>query len=285
LTKPKLLYRKIFADYYKSLKKNKNHISCLGIGIGPFGDNAEEEKKAKSLFGRMEFIAVRDSQSIEYCTKWGLYNAKLYSDIVFGAIDSINIDPIKDEQLQPNVGIIIRDWTFTASGNEYTNSIMRFISGLRKDNTEYSLFSFCMNGDREIVSKLRDAGEEVLQWNPRENTIREYVSKISECRVIITTRYHGALVASLLGVPFIAIGIEPKLELVGKLFDMPIWGFPYDVNDLNALMDAMLADYAKHSEAIMKEVNRQKHAAEEMFDDFARYLKEVAKQKARKRRD
>ena len=96
---------------------------------------------------------------------------------------------------------------------------------------DITFFSFADYADQECCRYLSSHNLKVNQWNPDQMTIDSYLSELQRYDLFVTARYHGAVVASLMKKPFITIGIEPKLEMIADLFDMPCWQTPYDVSE------------------------------------------------------
>ena len=63
--------------------------------------------------------------------------------------------------------------------------------------------------------------------DPNNDNINDFIAKHYNFDLVITARFHGAVFASLIGKPFITIGIEPKLEMISIWFDREFLGFGY----------------------------------------------------------
>lgn len=198
-------------------------ILLIGIGIGPFYKKDKYYNSVVELLRLSDMVIVRDVLSCEICNKNNIKHI-LGADLVYSL--PLNFwEKYKNNRNENfSIAIIFRDWKFT--DNEGA-----FIYKLKELNSYYNIafFSFADYADEECCQYLKNNDFEIYQWDPDVMTLENYMNELQKYDLFVTARYHGAVVASLMKKPFITLGIEPKLEMIAELFNMPCWRFPYDV--------------------------------------------------------
>ncbi|MHC4617631.1 MAG: polysaccharide pyruvyl transferase family protein [Planctomycetota bacterium] len=53
-----------------------------------------------------------------------------------------------------------------------------------------------------------------MQWDPAQQTLREFIEELVSFDLLISARAHGVIMGTALGIPSIAIEVEPKLRLI-----------------------------------------------------------------------
>lgn len=250
------------------------HMAAIGIGVGPFLEKADPtpEINAKQLFSEMSYIAARDTESYKEMGEWGLSEAKLYSDICYLS----NLEISNTSNSIHRIGIVVRDWIHTVEGKAYYDKIIPLVSELEKKGYEVTLIMFAKQPDTYWNSKKSDFIR-VLEWNPDSSTIEEFIEQLSSFDLFVTARYHGAVFASLLNIPFVSMVIEQKLALVSDIYKdcSKKWEYPFNVNDcLNSISD-IDANYISIKKQIQLTTNLQKEKAKQMFSDFLHFCKSI----------
>ena len=124
------------------------------------------------------------------------------------------------------IGVIVRDWGHNHEGNSYTEPLFRTIDSLRREGKTVEFISFSATSDGEWIKRLKDRNEFITVWNPESESISSFLGFLSKYDLFITARYHGAVFASILRKPTVAIEIEKKLALVSDLLGgtVPVYG-------------------------------------------------------------
>lgn len=257
---------------------NAKKMAAIGIGLGPFVENCDHMPRIKKLFTRMNYIAVRDVYSYQLCKEWGCDNVSLCSDLCYlpglwrvpepGSNTNTKIHKMS------KVGIIPRDWLHTHEGDSYVEPLFEVVDELRSAGKEVEFILFSKRSDDKWANRLMDKGEQVKLWNPEKCTISEFVELLSSCDVFITTRYHGAVFASILEKPVVCIEVEQKLNLVANLFGngARLWTYPFNASKCLRHLYDLEGDYSRSVECLANVVEEQGALAEKMIDECRKYL-------------
>lgn len=231
LNNPKLILNKL---KYKN-RSTASKIAFLGFGLGPFSNNIKAIQFAKQQLSRADFIGVRDSISFNYCKEWGI-KGYIGSDVVFSSyFDTINLDKSDEIEDRPKIGIIVRDWAYEESGASYIDKLKAFYAN-NKDKYDITFVIFSILKDKAWVKEI--AGNKVLLWDPNRYSIEEFLSRLNAFNLIISARYHGAIIGALLKKPVICVEIEPKLRiLTEQVKELELWEKPFNLDDLDILIN------------------------------------------------
>jgi len=257
------------------LKKNEwNKSYAFGIGLGPFHDKFKlKEIDTKQLFKKMDRIWTRDPKSLELCEKWRLNNVNNGTDIC--NVREINAKSNID--LSSNrIGLVLRDWKDKEMGDLYYKAVKDLISNLLERNFNLKLIIFSNCKDEYWKSYFVDRGLDFKIWNPQiKGSYEMFISFLSSFDLIITSRYHGAIYASILNVPFITIGIEQKLEMISDLYSQGsfCWEKPFYMKSVINYTNDILKNRLKYIDNIKKVRKKEKEKADRMFNELISELK------------
>lgn len=181
---------------------------ALGIGIGRFTDSSTKYyQKAAELAG-FHLIVTRDEYSYHY-----LLNKKLKAtilnatDLVFLREYWLSKDDPSVESKGKNLGFILRKWESEPS---YLQLVHQAAEYLALKGYCISVFIFEQSHDQSIQETFNQFNMHV--WEPEFMSLSDYIGHLKKQDVLITSRAHGAIIASALGIPPVCIGIEPKLK-------------------------------------------------------------------------
>lgn len=242
---------------------SRRKILFIGIGIGPFYKKDKYYDSVIRLLKSADLMIVRDVLSQEICEK-NQIKSILGSDLVYSLPLSFWYKYSGNRGKDPGVSsiaFIIRDWKFTDEGGTFLYRV--------KELTAYyniTFFSFADYADIESCKYLKENNIDVIQWNPDIMTIGNYLNELQKHDLFITARYHGAVIASLMKKPFITIGIEPKLEMIAELFDMPCWRFPYDISECIDYIKVIEGQYLRIQEKLVLAITREHFNAVKMLE-------------------
>jgi len=93
---------------------------------------------------------------------------------------------------------------------------MRVAQRCRALGWEVDFYVFS-KGDKLTLKYLEESGEQPNVWDAATTSITEYSNQLASCDSILTQRFHGAVFAILLNIPYTVITLDPKLEMVGDL--------------------------------------------------------------------
>ncbi len=267
----------------KPLESAFPKIAALGIGCGPFVPGSWEEHYARNLFSRMSFVSVRDPESERICKEWNAPNFISGADLCWlSHIPTARENRISTNSRKPKIGVIVRNWSNVAGGESYETALLKTVRHM-SDRAEFHfiLFQSADSNWREIAQK---ENRPLLEWNPMTDSIQSFLERMTAFDLIITTRYHGALFATQLGVPFIAVEIEPKLRMAAETFSGSppdqasewIWPPPFDQESL----ERKIRNALERLDSIRKSLGRAAHdqtqsalAMKEKFHQFVRSIR------------
>jgi polysaccharide pyruvyl transferase WcaK-like protein len=89
-------------------------------------------------------------------------------------------------------------------------------SKLKQEGYSVEFFVFDSFADVFLIESIRD-NHVVHTWNPVEMSLNDYLSRMRECTLMVTSRAHGAIISACLGIPSICIAIEDKLATVAYM--------------------------------------------------------------------
>jgi polysaccharide pyruvyl transferase WcaK-like protein len=251
--------------------------AAIGVGFGPFVPRSKALKQAEKLAKSLDFLSVRDVKSRALCREWGLHRVNLHADLCFWP-PLREVFAVKPRRVSKNsvrtVGIIVRDWQNDIIGDAYAKQIFTVAERLQKRGMEVRFILFAGTKDR-IWSFRVGTKFPVLAWNPLKSTAVDYLENLRQCDAFITARYHGAIFAALLGVPFISIESEPKLSMIAGLLGVGeyLWKYPFDGDDCMKLLDNVSAHYATICHAMEQAVRAQSELADKMVAEFEAFLR------------
>jgi len=231
---PPSLYRRLFRSAKLSLESER--YAAITIGIGPFVPNSRGEQSAERNLKHCEWLSVRDPVSYEYCKRLGLANVRLHADLCFAKrlwmSETINRNSQSSEL--KSIGIVMRDWPHDAEGSSYVGPLLDAGEKLRSDGRVVRYISFAPATDRVTLSALRERREEVIQWEPSTMWFEEFAARLGGFDLLVSARAHGIIIGAALGIPSIAIELEPKLRLICDQLrtGTEIWSPPFRAEDL-----------------------------------------------------
>lgn len=270
-----LLWSKIKNRIFGLQSYKYDKLAMLGIGIGPFFIKNSYYDSVISLLKKSDLISVRDKLSTSLCRE----NSISFidgSDLVYSIPNSFWLEFKKQNETKvniKNIGIIIRDWEHSKEQASFIYKMNFFL------NTKYKIqfFSFYKRQDVKCIQYLTDSGfgNSITIWDPENMSFHSIISMLSKNDLLITARYHGAIVASVLNIPFISIGIEPKLTMVADLFKMPCWNYPYKFDDCLYQINDLDLNYNQKINSIKLQVEKEIDKNNTMMDKFNSMLSTI----------
>jgi len=264
-------YIKLITKYFiKNLKPKKNKVFALGLGLGPFED-CIKEYDTKFNFIKTDELWLRDTKSLDYCKKWKIKNLNKGTDIC----NIIKYDNTKTIKSSYKIGLILRDWQ-NDKLEHYYESVINLIQYLIKNNIEFEPIIFSDRKDLIWEKKLLDIGVDYLKWDPSvEKSYDLFINKLSKFSLMITSRYHGAIFSSQLEIPFITIGVEPKLEMIAELYKNGsfCWKKPYNLTQIIKYINLIKENHDEYKKTIINTNKNNNSEAIKMLDDMLQKLK------------
>ncbi len=273
LKRPKVLKSKILELFIKEQTKSQHKIGALGIGLGPFLPNANPqiENNTFSLFKKMDFIAVRDTYSEKKCQEWNLKTFHHLTDICYASNHERYFQAPTKSSIE-NIAVVVRDWEHTIDEGNYSEQLVQAVGELRnKYRVKFLVFS--KKRDKKWIKLLGTLSEDFHLWDPDKFKVDDFTELLSSFDLFISARYHGAIYATLLGKPFIAIEVEQKLNMIGQVYEggSKVWSFPYKSNELVEMVALIDENYNQYSNQILNITKTNVQLAlnmKKMFQEF-----------------
>ncbi len=251
----------------------------IGIGLGPFKNIFYPYLLKQKLKGYNKFFYFRDEISFKYAQKFGIENKILGSDLCYSYLGKKYFLNKKKYFNNTNIkiGVILRDWENDSFKEKFAVNIFKNEEKLYKKfncQLEYIIYR---PYDKRTINLLRKFNKNFLCWDPATISVEKFISFHLKYDIIITARFHGAVVSTLLGIPTIGIGIEPKLNQVLKSYfgdNFFVWNKPYKIKDLENILSMLIDKNLKkisHNLSII--TNKLEKKANFMIEKFIMDLK------------
>jgi polysaccharide pyruvyl transferase WcaK-like protein len=184
----------------------------FGIGVGTYTSSSQKFYADINDLLEFKFLLVRDSESIDNLRKLVIScPTKISSDLAF--LDSYWKPYYSPNKGEKTIGIILRDWVY--DNHAYFSTMKEVAKELIKEGFILRFFSFDQSTDKAYLQNFEVYG--VVSWNPSQGAMNLFLRKIGECSLVLTSRAHGAIVSTCLGIPAICLEIEPKLGHIANL--------------------------------------------------------------------
>lgn len=255
-----------------------NYRAAISIGIGPFEGSKSKESIAQQQLRSCNWVSVRDDESYRHCQQFGLVNVKLHSDLCYVKDLWTSTTVIyRDLQAPKRIGIIIRDWPYNKKGMSYFSSLEKAVHELRLAGYETSYISFAPLNDDKLIAHLNRKGEKILIWVPDKTTLSEFVATLSSFDIFVSARAHGLIIGAVLGIPSIAIEIEPKLRVISQQLQHSslLWSDPYDYLKLLQLIEHMRSNWKGYCESVRVEATANMRSALAGAQELTSYINSV----------
>ncbi|WP_439185735.1 polysaccharide pyruvyl transferase family protein [Carboxylicivirga taeanensis] len=269
-------------DYFKSRLssfiwklKQTNRFAMVGVGIGPFMNDSYENRFAKVLVQKSEFIWVRDQSSLHYCEQTKSSSTYLGADMCFMSDFqewcNFQLNPAKSIK---KIGIVLRDWKY-GQGNNYIKSLIELPELLHKQGYEVSFYVFSEENDSMLEKILNKNGIAYKKWLPQQTCFKSYLAELNTCDLFITSRYHAAVFSTLMEKPFITIGLEQKLTNYSSSFENEAmnWLPNSSLSELLKNISLIDSDYAKFVNEICKKKKYFTSLSDKCAKTFSKYIK------------
>lgn len=239
---------KILKKIFQKISPNNEPVigsekAFLGFGLGPFNNNIQAIEFAKNQLKDSLFIGVRDDVSFAYCNDWNI-KSFLGADVVFSSYFYKHINHVPKIENTDKVGIIVRDWDWKNSAVDYQDQLVNFVNS--NPHLDVTFIVFAEDKDPKWMKRIKDYKS--IVWHPETMEIEDFINTLNTFSTFITSRYHGAIIAGLLGKKVICVEIEPKLKiLTEQIPSFALWGGDFDTQVLNDLVKSDLEnDHQKY---------------------------------------
>lgn len=253
---PKIFIRKI-RNHFENTKPNMNRTHYIGIGIGPFSGGGISSEVQRDLTAAAT-LSVRDSNSASLLEHNGVEYIK-YTDLCF--LEEAMLVNSPSQTLAKKVLIIPRDWPANSKESDHE----RFLDTItRSTDLEYH---FALVGHDPCWRKaLKKRKIPFYSYTSEKGGINRALEHFSKFDIIVSARYHGLVYASLMGIPSIAIALEPKLSIA--VVDLNLAGLvaPDRISEIPKIIHAL--DMEKERKVLLKTVDEHRIKAQEMLSEL-----------------
>lgn len=208
----KLLYKT-----YRNFKGNTGITSIgrigLGIGVGAYTSSSTRFFSDIVSLSDYSFLLVRDEESAKRVIQYGFsYTLKVATDLAF-----LKQHWLKDFEISMSrrsyVGFVLRDWKYD---NQVDFEVIeQTAQSLQRSGVPVLFFS--LDGVADQVYRKSFPNFAMLEWNPEKMTLMEFMQKLAQCKLVVTSRAHGAILSACISIPSICLAIEEKLEKVSGM--------------------------------------------------------------------
>jgi polysaccharide pyruvyl transferase WcaK-like protein len=207
-------------------RRGRLQLAAVGVSIGPFGDKAAQDSAA-AFMRHFSYIAVRDRRSYELAAKMGVADRVHHGRDLAGLLPLLLPSskrlalPAPGEPLR--IGIAPCRYSARASYPAPEPAALQasLIESLTQLNTRYrvqpeifSLNDHPEHGDLKLSQSLQQglsaSGISARLVRYQRSDPIATAQAMSKCDVFVSTRLHGAIVAYMLGVPFMGVDYHPK---------------------------------------------------------------------------
>lgn len=192
--------------------KLPRHIA-IGVGIGEFTKSSKKFKfKIPELFGCTD-VFVRDQISKENADKMGMQNACVNTDLAFYLADQI---PKKQNlaQFPEKVTFILRDWKYDNSS--YLNEVGNYINTLSDIGVKIDIVTLDTD-DKKTVQFAEEYKLPISIWKPEKESPFDFINRLRQSDLVFSSRAHGLIIASCIGIPSLGLNIEEKIETIASM--------------------------------------------------------------------
>ena len=130
----------------------------------------------------------------------------------------------------------------------------------------------------DIINYTNKYNLDLHIWNPSLWPLKNYLTKISSCDLIMTTRAHGAIVSSVLGVPSVIINIEPKLANIHKMLSQSSMLIDIEsicnIGALKECIDTFNVNLNKYKQLLDEDVENNRLNASLAYDHVSSFISE-----------
>jgi polysaccharide pyruvyl transferase WcaK-like protein len=190
-------------------------VATAPLGLGPFSSNQAATWVAQAL-GEADLV-VRDRASLEFCAARGL-RAKLQPDDGFRVAELLPglVPPASTRQACTagagrylRVGVCVSDQPGSTAVAASQAWWVRFLRALKRYEAELVIEGFCFHSSLScdfatLVRLFHVVGLGVQQVQAPLLDFRLAVRNLCRYDVIVSTRFHAIVVASVLGIPHVA---------------------------------------------------------------------------------
>lgn len=181
--------------------------ALFGQGLGPIAD-PELRARAEAVLPHVRLIGVREARSsVALLSSLGVDPARVAvtgDDAVELALATAGRRP--SGSAMPALGINVRVAPYAGVGPDMLGALRAIFEECARTHSARLLpIPIAHHGGGMDIDSLRQLLPEAGDGAARLDTPRQVIDRVSECRVVVTGSYHGAVFALAQGIPVVAL--------------------------------------------------------------------------------
>ncbi|MBU2677213.1 MAG: polysaccharide pyruvyl transferase family protein [Gammaproteobacteria bacterium] len=239
-------------------------IAWWSIGIGPLQDGARK-RMASWLLSSSRFFTVRDDDSYRMACEMLTRDVTVTPDLAH----AIQYSATETKAELPIIAISVIPYKkpgiwFEESGEQYAmycDKIVHSIQGLlhARADIHVRLFPVSLQQDGAAIDDIMALGNLATEGRVdevRPETVQSLLSELGQTDLVIATRLHSVVLATIARVPAITIAYQPKVASYARELDMGLPCFGIDEFSSQQVVDASLATI-EHTEGLPDKLLRE----------------------------
>ena len=201
--------------------KNKNGCFIFGVSTEESFSNKDYIKRLSFVVENSNYISLRDSYSLEVIKDLSIPidNIEIVDDIVLSS-SIFNLEDKDYAMMSNKISTVVGIFVFA---NQNTQRVIGFINKILSalpDDGIFTLVPFYdfnnndINHIKTISSAIKDSRIKIIESPPAN--IEEFAATIKGTDLVISMRYHGALIANMLGKRVLCINPKGNTHYVNK---------------------------------------------------------------------
>jgi len=265
------------------------NIMAVGVSLGPYRSRADKYWCLKAL-DQMNYVMLRDKKSAEILGKSGVsVPYKLSYDLALSWTKMYPGRNVRQMQQGDVIGLALTSRGFgLCTENNHSHNCNAITKALTEATKEYSnarvkIFGVCnddIDGDfklcRHIEQRLLSAGVRAKIVMYGDGKIDPYLDQLRDCKLLIASRMHAGIMATLGSIPVFQISYAEKIMAFYEHCDLSknYIRINDDVSDsaitefISLAMSGKLKDFADSQNVILR------HKADLVYRDLME-LKQV----------
>lgn len=239
---------------YKRLKNAErittNFRMGLGIGVGTFTRSSKRYYSNLPILGDYDCLLVRDEGSLREAKKINRKAIIRHSTDLAFLTDSWKPEVKRLKKSTLEVGVVLRHWKYD---HNHILEVVKAMNVLQNKGIGVKFFSFEKSYDQPYISLVQNSFE-VHCWDPHAQSFNDFFSRFANTDLILTTRFHGAILASAFSIPSVYIQIEPKLATLSQL--LPTSSVPLPVKSTASEIEKRISATLQGIEELIKSSER-----------------------------
>jgi len=249
-------------------------VMLYGVGVGPLFSE-EARRLTRSAFDCADVITVRDTGSKELAQTLGIDGDRIRvtADPAYLLEEVSHTDDLlaknKLKNVHPLIGVALREWAPDNHPADWVKVVREALDDLTDKLDAHLMFiplHVTTEGDadsrlmKSIMDGMRNKRKVVLI--PEKAASAEKAALIGKCDVLLGMRLHSILFAIKQGVPFTALGYDPKVGYALKDGGLSEYGFALEGLSASRLENLLEQAYTNRAELRRKLAEAGQRAAQ-----------------------